>query len=123
MFSILDPLRRRWRVETSPRIASVDGTPWLGSKSDIGVAIAVGWATGLLTYDVLQLASAAGWPIVKVDPRAISLFVRWRGAMLVGVMGAVATRAISDHELASKIASWAVSLACFTLLLVVVFAP
>ena len=78
----------------------------------IDPTIAVGSATGLLTYEVLQLASAAGWATVKVDPDAVPLFFRWRAAMITCAMGSAVTWAIRDRVLASKLAEWAISAAC-----------
>ena len=73
MRSFVATSRLRFREETQAAAA-----PALAASIGLGSAVA------LLVYSVVQLAQAAGHPLLAIDADAIPLFARWRAAALPG---------------------------------------
>ena len=122
MFSTHEGLDARGVDDASwwlPRGALLDASWWMARAAS---PIAFGFAVSLLTYDVLQLANAAGIAIVRVQPDDVPLFLRWRVGMSAGVISAAASCWVPFGKV-SKIVAWALTAACVAHVLVVAFAP
>jgi hypothetical protein len=85
--------------------------------------LALGCAVALLAYSVFQLAHAAGYPLVRVEPGAIPLFVRWRACALIGSLAAVPASASGARQFVAQLAAWVTMIACAAVALVVIVAP
>ena len=89
----------------------------------LAASIGLGSAVALLVYSVVQLAQAAGHPLLAIDADAIPLFARWRAAALIGSLAALLAAVSGAHRWIARLAAWTALAAVAALVLVVIFAP
>jgi hypothetical protein len=86
-------------------------------------AVALGFAVALLVYSTLQIAEAAGHPLMRVGTDAIPLFARWRAGALVGSFATLFATASGARRWVARLAAWTTIAACAALVVVIVVAP